>query len=118
MMILVVEDDTWQADHYARELGRAGYEVRTARHAYDAMAQIDEMIPDAIVLDMMLPGSNGLALLHELRSHDDLAAVPVVMASSLTLAEDTLRPYGVCGVIDKTTATNEDLVIALRKVLA
>ena len=117
MTILVVDDDVWQADHYARELRRAGYKVVVAHHAYDAIAQIDTARPSLILLDLMLPGSNGIALLHELQSHTDLAAIPVIIASSQP-PKASLAPYGVVAVIDKTTATNDELIGAIRKALS
>ena len=117
MTILVIDDDTWQADHYRRELERAGYRVKVAGHAYDAIAQIDNDPPSLILLDLILPGSNGITLLHELRSYPDLAAIPVIVATSAPITLEALRPYGVAEVLDKTQSTNEELLAAVRKVL-
>lgn len=117
MMILVVDDDAWQADHYRRELERAGYKVRLARHAYDAISQIDHDPPALLLLDLMLPGPNGIALLHEVRSYPDLAAIPVIVVTSAPVSPEVLKPYGVADVLDKTKSTNDELLAAIRKVL-
>ena len=117
MTILVVDDDTWQADHYRRELERAGYKVKLARHAYEAISEIDNEQPILLLLDLMLPGSNGITLLHELRSYPDLAAIPVIVVSSAPVALEVLKPYGVTEVLDKTKSTNEELLATVRKVL-
>lgn len=96
--VLVVEDDSWQAEHLARQLEQAGYRVMVAAHALEAIDQIDSLPPDVIVLDMFLPGANGMALLHEIRSYADLAAIPVLVCSTEQLALHQLKPYGVTAV--------------------
>lgn len=116
--VLVVEDDSWQREHVARVLQKHGYETAESAHVLEAIDHIDTFQPDVIVLDMMLPGSNGLVLLHELQSHSDLASIPIVVMttrSDISIAE--LRPYGVKTVLDKTTMQLEDIVAAIRKVL-
>ena len=118
MTILIFDDDIWRADHYAHELSRAGYKTEIAHHAYDAIARIDHTKPSLILLDLMLPGSNGIALLHELQSHTDLAMIPVIVATSQPPKEGSLTPYGVISVIDKTTATHDELLSAVRKALS
>lgn len=114
--VLVVDDDTWLVDEWTRHLKGAGYDVVHASHAIAAIECLDTHKIDVIVLDMFMPGPNGLVLLHELRSHDDLANIPVIVctnaAESLTL--DQLRPYGVCILLDKTTMDSSDLVASVR----
>ena len=117
--ILVIEDDPWQAEHTIDVLAKAGYKVSHARDALEALDILDQQKIDLIVLDMFLPGPNAFTLLHELKSHQDLAQIPVVIFS--TQAEytlDTLKPYGVVDLVDKTTAKQGDLVSAITKGLA
>lgn len=116
--ILLIEDDAWQAETAKRQLIGSGFAVRIATDALMAFAMIDKKRPDAIVLDVMLPGPNGIAFLHELQSHTDLADVPVVVCSMQQLDIAALRPYGVLGVLDKTTMQPDDIAIAVRKVVS
>lgn len=116
--ILVVEDDSWQAEYIARQLERAGYRVQVAAHALQAIEVIDQQLPDIIILDMFLPGANGVTLLHEIRSHADLAHIPVIVCSAEQVSAKQLKPYGVVEVLDKTIMTNADLQAAVRRVLA
>ena len=116
--VLVIEDDAWQAEMIERQLSHYGFTVMVVHNALDAFAAIDTKMPTAIVLDMMLPGPNGMTFLHELRSHSDLASLPVIVCSTQLLALESLRPYGVEAVLNKTTMENDDVVSALRKVLA
>lgn len=115
--VLVIEDDAWQAEMTARQLARHDFQVEIAHDALAAFAMIDAHPPDAIILDMMLPGPNGMTFLHELRSHADIADIPVVVCSTQKLELKILQPYGVAAVIDKTTMEPDDVVVAVRKVL-
>ena len=57
--VLVVEDDAWIAWMIADDLADRGYEVSTARDGAEALRCLKITRPDAIVLDLMLPGMNG-----------------------------------------------------------
>lgn len=68
--VLLVDDDGVFRDRLAVALTRRGYEVRTAGGADDALAVVADFAPAAAVLDLRMPGRNGLelaALLHERR---------------------------------------------------
>ena len=117
--IVVVEDDVLLAKHIIRTLEKAGYNAHHALHAIHAIDMIDEVRPAVIFLDMLLTGSTGLVLLHELQSHTDLASIPVVVCTNIaesTLLE-SLKPYGVRRVLDKTIMTPDDIPTAVRSVL-
>jgi len=118
--ILIVEDDAWQAEHFERQLTRHGYRVVVVGSAPEAINQVGSVRPDVIVLDLLLPGANGITLLHELRSYTDTGAIPVILCSSIasTLPVDQLQAYGVVKVIDKTTIKPDDLVVAIRGALS
>lgn len=118
--IVVVEDDVLLAKHIIRTLEKAGYSVHHARHAIEGIDMIDELKPAVIFLDMLLTGSTGLVLLHELQSHTDLAGIPVVVCTNIaeTTLLESLKPYGVRRVLDKTTMTPDDIPAAVRSVLA
>lgn len=118
--VLVVDDDRWLAELLAGELQTAGYQVQTAEHTLDAIAAIDEFRPDAITLDVFMPGPNGIVLLHELQLHADLAQIPVVLCtnSASELPTTSLRAYGVKTVLDKTTMQPGDVTAAVKRCMA
>lgn len=118
--IVIVEDDVWLGQQFERTLRKHGYEVRVTTNALAAMDLIDERCPDGIILDMLLGGSTGLALVHELQSYRDTGAIPVVVCTNLAagLVLRDLEPYGVRRMLDKTTMQPDDLVAAVRSVLA
>ena len=116
--LLIVEDDpAWAAvmERYARDVDAAS---RVVLSGGQAMELIDEWRPDVLLLDMLLAGETGVALLNELRSHDDLATLPVVVCSSVELDQVQLAPFGVRAVLDKSHVTPTEVRAALRKVLA
>jgi CheY-like chemotaxis protein len=117
--ILVVEDDHWLSEQYARVLLGAGYGVTCVSNALSAIEKIDDINPDVIILDILLTGSTAFALLHELQSYSDTGSIPIVLCTNLAseLQLEDLRPYGVKRILDKTKMLPDDLVIAIRSVL-
>ena len=116
--ILLVEDEQFLADCYHRWLTAEGYKVQHAPDAQTAIDLIDENPPQAIVLDLLLPGANGIQVLHTLRSHADLAHIPIIVCSSaLPTTTPDLLPYGVRSVLDKAALTRESLCAAVAEVL-
>jgi CheY-like chemotaxis protein len=117
--VLVIEDDEWQAEQYSRTLAAAGLRTEIVPHALAAIDALDSVVPDVIVLDVLLPGPNAFAFLHELRSHTDLAGIPVILCTNSAdqLANEDLEAYGVQRVLDKGTMMPGDLVAAVKKVL-
>jgi two-component system, OmpR family, phosphate regulon response regulator PhoB len=80
--ILVVEDEAAIAELVAINLRHAGFEVGVAGDAASAVQSVDKMLPDLIVLDWMLPGQSGLALLKTWRAQARTKALPVVMLTA------------------------------------
>ena len=80
--ILVVEDEAAIAELVAINLRHAGFEVRVAGDATSAVQSVDKMLPDLIVLDWMLPGQSGLALLKSWRAQSRTKALPIVMLTA------------------------------------
>lgn len=117
--IVLIEDDTWVQEQYARVLG-AEFEVHAAVNALEGIDVVDRVRPDVIVLDIFMPGPNGVVLLHEIRSHVDLATIPIILATNNAseISLDQTKPYGVVDILDKTTMHPEDLPAAVRKALS
>lgn len=117
--VLIVEDDEWLAEQHLRTLSLEGMEAEYVGHALAAIAAIDRRRPDVLVLDVLLPGPNAFTLLHELRSHSDLAAMPVILCTNSAdhLSEEDVAAYGVVRILDKTIMRPYDLIAAVRKVL-
>ncbi|MBM3167470.1 MAG: response regulator transcription factor [Chloroflexi bacterium] len=85
--VLVVDDDTKTVDLVKLYLNRDGYRVFTARDGLEALRLARETHPDLIVLDLMLPGIDGLEICRRLRNESD---VPIIMLTARTTDEDKL----------------------------
>jgi two-component system response regulator ResD len=79
--VLVVDDEPTIAEVVARYLERAGYRTRVAADGVEAIAAAAEQRPDLVVLDLMLPGLDGLEVMRRLREQDrDRIAVILLTA--------------------------------------
>ena len=79
--VLVVDDDDQLCELIRATLELEGIEVRDAGHVIEAEKQIAEHVPDAIVLDVGLPGIDGLFYLQRLRENPDTRTTPIVVIS-------------------------------------
>jgi two-component system phosphate regulon response regulator OmpR len=79
-VILVVDDDPAVRAMLAEYLGGHGFVVRTAADGAQMRAEIDQALPDLVLLDLRLPGQDGLSLARHLREHHDLGIVMVTGA--------------------------------------
>ena len=65
----------------------------TAHGGEDGLRQARELRPDAITLDVMMPGMDGWAVLSALKADPDIADIPVIMLTTSQAEEDVLRSY-------------------------
>src|SRR5688572_29634456 len=77
--ILVVDDDDDIRDFAAVRLQFAGYHVITAKDGNDALAIARQRRPDLVVLDVWMPGMDGIDVCYELRADSDTVHIPVLM---------------------------------------
>jgi DNA-binding response OmpR family regulator len=117
--VLIVEDDVWLAEQFIRSLEMEGVDAAVVHDAFAALDAIDVRRPDAIILDVLLGGPNAFTLLHEMRSHSDLARLPVILCtnSAANLAKEDVAVYGVVKVLDKATMKPGDIAAAVRRAL-
>ena len=79
--ILIVDDDRSVTDTFARMLKLEGFNVATALNAETGLQLADNIHPDAIILDMRMPITNGLQFLRQVRSRPHLVDVPVAIVT-------------------------------------
>ncbi|MGX1032359.1 response regulator transcription factor [Streptomyces sp. SAI-097] len=77
--VLIIEDDRAVRDGVRLALRRQGHEVAAAATGEDGLEQLRSFRPDAVVLDLMLPGMSGLEVCRRIRVHDQ---VPIIMATA------------------------------------
>jgi DNA-binding response OmpR family regulator len=92
MLILVAEDDRDIADLIVHYLQKAGWRAQVAASGSDALALARGQSFDAVILDVMLPGVNGLEVCRALRAESATAELPIIMVTAR--AEETDRIMG------------------------
>ena len=111
-MIFVIEDDRGWENYYRRIL--KGYELDFFHDGVAAIAAMDEQVPDLVILDILLTGPTGFAVLNEMRSYPELMKVPVVIVTSVKIKDDLAKQYGVTKVLDKGEMTPQELIGAVQ----
>jgi CheY-like chemotaxis protein len=105
--ILVVEDDADVRYVVSDALQDAGYAVATAMDGADALDQIDQHRPDAILLDLAMPLMDGWSFLEACHSDDRFARIPVGIMSAAPVLCRTADAFGVQVAIAKPFALDE-----------
>jgi DNA-binding response OmpR family regulator len=80
--ILVIEDDIQFYTLYGTELQTRGYKVSNVSDGSLAVQAIKDQSPDLVLLDLVLPGRNGLDILREIRSQQDFENLKVVILTN------------------------------------
>lgn len=79
--VLVVDDDPTSRDLIERSLAREGLQIATAANGEEALQLARSLRPDAITLDVVMPGMDGWAVLSALKADPELAEIPVILLS-------------------------------------
>ncbi len=89
--ILVVEDNPQNLELVEFLLEEAGYAVRSARDAGELRGEIERGLPALILMDIQLPGIDGLTLVKEIRQRPDADGVPIVALTAHAMRGDRAR---------------------------
>lgn len=113
--VLLVDDDLFFAELVSDVL--TNYQVFHCQNAPEAIAKIDDIAPDVIILDLLMPAATGFSLLQELVSYDDLNQIPIIVCSSVAseVSDEFLKTAGVCEVLDKNQIAPTDIKLALKR---
>ncbi|MCE5243531.1 MAG: response regulator [Syntrophobacteraceae bacterium] len=80
--ILIVEDDTDIRDLLAYNLRSAGFEALTAADGHSALSSARQHHPDLVILDLMIPGIDGLEVCRELKRGRETSTMPIIMLTA------------------------------------
>ena len=113
--VLLVEDEKNQRLLYGQELEYEGYEVVLAADGREALARLDEGTPDAVVLDISMPGMDGIETLGQLLSRDN--TIPVILHTAFSSYKDNFMTWSADAYVVKSADLTE-LKTTLREVLS
>ena len=114
VQVLVVDDSAVVRDPMSEILGHAGFSVRVAAGGEQAMALVSEEMPDAILLDIDMPKTDGFEVLRRIRERSD---VPIVMLTLRASAEDQRRAaaLGATAYVVKSQFQEATVIDVLRR---
>src|ERR687897_3653875 len=115
--VLVIDDEEIMREILETLLTREGYEVRLASHAAAGLELIRSMPFDAAIVDVMMPGMDGISALDEIRKLDD--DLPVLMITAFASVENAIAAMK-RGAFDYITKPfkNDEVLVVLRNALA
>ncbi|MDQ2681493.1 MAG: response regulator [Candidatus Eremiobacteraeota bacterium] len=91
--ILVIDDDRNLRRIIATNLELAGYEVKSAENGVEALRLLDDVRPDLVLLDVMMPVMDGYEVARRIRSHPLSGTVPIIMLTAKGEVEDKLAGF-------------------------
>lgn len=92
--IVIVEDEPDVYEVLEYNLAREGYEVRGSDHGERGLALIQKEAPDLAILDVMLPGMNGLDICRELKADPKTRSIPVIILTARNEEADVVLGLG------------------------
>jgi chemosensory pili system protein ChpA (sensor histidine kinase/response regulator) len=118
LVVMVVDDSITVRKVTTRLLERNGYKVMTAKDGVDAMGQLQENVPDMMLLDIEMPRMDGFELATHMRNDERLKHVPVIMITSRTGEKhrERARQIGVNNYLGKPYQEN-DLLDSIHSII-
>lgn len=117
--ILIVEDDSFLQGLASSKLEKEGFAVTGASNADEAAVALDNDTPDLILLDLVLPGTDGFSILKKIREGVKTKDIPVIVFSNLS--EDTdvkhAKDLGATDYMVKSNFTLDELADRIKEIL-
>ena len=116
--VLLIEDDEFIRDLYKRQLDMCDMFTYAFSNGTDGLKSVEENQYDLILLDIMLPGMNGLDVLRNLKAKDATKNIPVIMVSNLGQDAVVKEGFalGAIGYLIKATFTPDQIVQEITKI--
>lgn len=118
--VIMADDDKMLIDMYKERLELAGYIVILCRNGEEALAQVREIKPDIVLLDIMMPKINGYEALASIKSDPATKDIPVIMLSALMrdFNREKAVEAGADDYLIKSEAMPADVITKIEQVLA
>jgi DNA-binding response OmpR family regulator len=110
--ILIVEDDMFIRDIYQVKFSQEGFDVTTAEDGIKALEILEQMVPDIILLDIIMPYMNGMEVLKKIKEKDSLKKIPIIMLTNISEKEKVTEgtELGIDDYIIKSHFTPSEVV--------
>ena len=116
--ILIIEDDKILLEMYKDAFVNEKFDVHTANDGQEGIIQMKTLMPDAILLDLIMPKVNGYDFLKLVKSDPTLNMVPILVLTNIySQTEDLIKNWGVKTVLLKSDHTPESIVSSVKQIL-
>ncbi|MDO8492271.1 MAG: response regulator [bacterium] len=118
--ILWVEDDRFLKDIITVRLSNEGCNLMHAADEAEAFSILEREIPDIIMLDILLPGTDGFEILKKIKSNERIKNIPVIILSNLSQPADLKKSkdLGAIKFLVKSTVTLDEIINEIKSVLS
>lgn len=119
--ILIVEDSEPAVIQMTDILTEQGYQVEIARDGSDALAYVEGCLPDAVILDLMMPGMDGFEVLRQIRSTTRTAPLPVLILTAKHVTKEELSflaGNNIHQLIQKGNVSKSELLAAVARMVS
>jgi len=117
--VLLIEDDLFISEIYKRNLEMSGYQVDIAMGGFEGREKIKANVYDMVLLDLMLPGVNGLDILKDIKGNEQTQKTPVIIVSNLEQDEIIEQGLllGAAKYLTKSRISPQDMVAAVNEIV-
>lgn len=117
--ILIVEDDKFLRELLVRKLEMAGFRISTAIDGQEGLKKIKETLPQLILLDLILPGTDGFEVLKQIKEDSQTNKIPVIILSNLGQREEVEKglQLGADDYLIKAHFTPDEIIAKVKGLL-
>jgi DNA-binding response OmpR family regulator len=109
--ILIIDDDESILDAISLTLEDADYTVATSTKGDETYKKVTEFVPDLIILDVLMSGSDGRTICKKLKSDENTKRIPIVMISAHPSAKESVLDVGADAFLAKPFETTKLLTL-------
>jgi len=117
--ILIIEDERILGEMYRDKFQKSGFQISLVDNAEDGIKFIAREKPDLVLLDILLPGADGIYFLKELRKEPKLSSIPVIAFSNYDSSEarKQVKKLGGKDYLIKTDFTPQEIIDKVKNYL-
>jgi len=117
--VFVVEDDPFILDIYTTKLRESGFSVESSSNGQDCIKKVQEVKPDLVLLDIVLPGLDGWEIIREIKKQGEFKDLPIVILSNLSQKQEVEKglDLGAVKYLIKSNYTPGEVVDEIKDIL-
>ena len=122
MKLLLIEPDTVLSRIYVNYFVNNNFQITPCNNSDTVLIELEKEIPDLIILELQIAEHSGIELLHELRSYEDWANIPIIINSlvprnNIHLNAKIMKQFYIKDYLYKPTTSLEELLASINKVI-